>query len=118
MESIKRRTSLAWLILALLTGLLSLGFAGPAASGLPAQGEAALAQLKEQGLYDSLQEALATARYGVYPEPQQLATWHAENPAQQIRVRFTPEGVQVQAKPGHGHPGCQWSLRFDPPSVV
>jgi FG-GAP repeat len=105
MESIKRRTSLAWLILALLTGLLSLGFAGPAASGLPAQGEAALAQLKEQGLYDSLQEALATARYGVYPEPQQLATWHAENPAQQIRVRFTPEGVQVQAKPGHGHPG-------------
>ena len=104
MESMKRRTSLAWLILALLTGLLSLGFAGPATSWLPAQGEAALAQLKERGLYDSLQEALATARYGVYPEPQQLASWQAENPAQQIRARFTPEGVQVEAKPGDGPP--------------
>jgi hypothetical protein len=81
MESMKRRRSLAWLILALVTGLLSLGFAGPATSLLPAQGEAALAQLKERGLYDSLQEALATARYGVYPEPQQLASWQAENPA-------------------------------------
>ena len=99
LESMKRRTSLAWLILALLNGLLSLGFAGPATSGLPAQGEAALAQLKERGLYDSLQDALATARYGVYPEPQ-LATWRAGNPAQQIRARFTPEGVEVQAKPG------------------
>jgi hypothetical protein len=68
-ESMKRRTSLAWLILALLTGPVSLGFAGPATSELPAQGEAALAQLKERGLYDSLQDALATACYGVYPEP-------------------------------------------------
>jgi hypothetical protein len=104
MESMKGRRSLAWLILALVTGLLSLGFAGPATSLLPAQGEAALAQLKERGLYDSLQEALATARYGVYPEPQQLASWQAENPAQQIRARFTAEGMQVEAKPGDGHP--------------
>ena len=96
----KRRTSLAWLILALLTGLLSLGIAGPEISAPPAQGEAALAQLKERGLYDSLQEALATARYGVYPEQPQLATWHAENPRQQIRARFTPEGVQVEVKSG------------------
>jgi hypothetical protein len=69
-----------------------------------AQGEAALAQLKERGLYDSLHEALATARYGIYPEPQQLASWQAENPAQQIRAHFTPEGVQVQAQPGNGAP--------------
>jgi hypothetical protein len=61
-----------------------------------AQGEAALAQLKEGGHYDSLREALATARYGVYPEPRQLANWEAENPAQQIRARFTPEGVQIR----------------------
>ena len=47
-----------------------------------AQEEAALAQLKELGLYDSLQEAVARARYGVYPESQQLASWQAENPAQ------------------------------------
>ena len=104
MESMKRRRSLAWLIPTLVTGLLSLGFAGPATSLLPAQGEAALAQLKERGLYDSLQEALATARYGVYQEPQQLASWQAENPAQQIRARFTPEGVQVEAKSGDGAP--------------
>ena len=104
MESMKGRRSLAWLILALLAGLLSLGFAGPATSLLPAQGEAALAQLKERGLYDSLQEALARARYGVYPEPRQLASWQAENPAQQMRARFTPEGVQVEAKPGDGAP--------------
>ena len=104
MESTKRRSSLAWLIVVLLTGVLSLGFAGPATSALPAQGEAALAQLKERGLYDSLQEALATARYGVYPEQPHLATWQAENPAQQLRARFTAEGVQVQVKPGHGDP--------------
>jgi hypothetical protein len=69
-----------------------------------AQGEAVLAQLKERGLYDSLQEAVARARYGVYPEPQQLASWQAENPAQRIRARFTAEGVQVEAKPGDGAP--------------
>jgi hypothetical protein len=47
---------------------------------------------------------LATARYGVYPEPRQLASWQAENPAQQICARFTPEGVQVEAKSGDGVP--------------
>ena len=104
MESTKRRTSLAWLIAALLTGVLSLSFASAATNWPPAQGEAALAQLKERGLYDSLQEALARARYGVYPEPQQAAGWQAENPAQQIRARFTSEGVQVEAKPGDGPP--------------
>jgi hypothetical protein len=68
MESIRRRRRIAWLILTLVAGLFSLGFAGPATSFLPAQGQAALAQLKERGLYDSLQEALATARYGVYAD--------------------------------------------------
>ena len=44
----KGRRSLAWLILASLAGLLSLGFAGQATSALPVQGQAALAQLKER----------------------------------------------------------------------
>jgi hypothetical protein len=48
MESMKGRRSLAWLIFTLVTGLLSLGFAGPATSSLPAQGQAALTQLKER----------------------------------------------------------------------
>jgi hypothetical protein len=102
MERMKRRWNLTWLLLALVTGLWSLSFAGPASSFSPAQGEAALAQLKERGLYDSLQEALARAHYGVYPEPQPRVSWQAENPAQQIRARFTAEGVQVEAKPGNG----------------
>jgi hypothetical protein len=78
---------------------------GPATSFSPAQGQAALAQLKEQGLYDSLQDALATAHYyGVYAEPWQVATWQAENPAQQMRAHFTPDGVQVKAKSDDGAP--------------
>ena len=68
------------------------------------QGEAALRQLKERGLYDSLQEAVGRARYGVYQEPGQLGSWKAENPAQQILTRFTTEGVQVEAQPGEGAP--------------
>ena len=100
MEGMKRRRRLAWLILTLVTGLKSLGFAGATTSFLPAQREAALAQLKQRGFYASLQEAVAPARYGVYPEPWQLASWQAENPAQQMHARFTPEG-------------CRWS-----PSLV
>ena len=84
----KRPMRFAFLIVGVY-GVSNLAAADSATSALPAQGEAALAQLKERGLYDSLQEALATARYGVYPEQPQLATWQAENPAQQIRARFT-----------------------------
>ena len=97
MESTKRRSSLAWLIVALLTGGLSQGFAGPATSALPAQGEAALAQLKERGLYDSLQEALATARYGVYPEQPHLGTWQAENPTQQLGAASRPRACRCRS---------------------
>jgi hypothetical protein len=73
-----RRDQERALIVALVTGLWSLSFAVPASNFSPAQGEVALAQLKERGLYDSLQEALATVRYGVYPEARQLASWRPE----------------------------------------
>ena len=49
-------------------------------------------------------QALAAARYRVYPERQHAGAWYAENPAQQIRARFTPDGVQLQAMPRHGDP--------------
>jgi FG-GAP repeat len=100
MDSTNARWNPAWLIVALVTGLWSLSFAGPGSSFSPAQGEAAVAQIKERGLYDSLQEAVARAHYEVYPEPQRLASWQAGNPAQQMRARFMAEGVQVEAKPG------------------
>ena len=55
---------------------------------------------------------MATARYSIYPEQRQLATWHAENPAQQIGARSTPEGVQVQVKAGQRDPrGIGMKLR-------
>ena len=60
------------------------------------QGEAALNQLKEQGLYGSLQEAVAAARYGFYQAPNQSDGWSVDNPAQRLRARFTTDGLQVE----------------------
>ena len=77
---------------------------GPATSALPAmQGHRAVTELEERGLYGSLQQALEAARYRVYPEQPPAVAWYVENPAQQIRARFTPDGVEVQTKPGNGH---------------
>jgi hypothetical protein len=79
--------------------------AGNATSALPAlQGHSAVAELEKRGQYDSLREALEAARYRVYQERQQAAAWYAENPAQQIRARFTPDGVQVQVTSDQGQP--------------
>ena len=61
-------------------------------------GHPAVTQLKEQGLSDSLQEAVAEARYGVYAEPQGLASSRAENPLQNMSARFTADGVQLLGK--------------------
>ena len=71
-------------------------------SGWPAglQGEAAIQSLKEQGLYDSLQEAVAAARYEVCWEdaPARGAlppAYRAPNPAQQYDAYFTPNGLNL-----------------------
>ena len=77
--------------------------AGPTANQLPAlQGQTAVAELEKRRLYGSLQQALTAARYRVYQERQPAVAWYAENAAQQIRSRFTPDGVQLQATPRHG----------------
>src|SRR5262249_59087410 len=56
---------------------------------------AALNHLKGQGLYGSLQEAMTAARYGFSQEPKQGGDWLADNPAQRLSARLTPDGLQV-----------------------
>ncbi|MBO0858943.1 MAG: PxKF domain-containing protein [Chloracidobacterium sp.] len=59
------------------------------------QGEAALNHLKGQGLYGSLQEAVTVARYSFYHGPKQGGDWLADNPAQRLSARLTPDGLHV-----------------------
>ena len=66
-------------------------------------GDIAITEVEQRGLHDSLRRALEAARYRVYQDQQHAVAWYAENPAQQIRARFTPDGVQLQAKPGRAH---------------
>jgi hypothetical protein len=89
--------TLTILSLLLVLGLLGLWLpASPPGGLLPAlQREAALNHLKEQGLYGSLQEAVAAARYGFYQEPKRSGDWRANNPAQRLSARLTPDGLQV-----------------------
>jgi hypothetical protein len=96
----KRPTSITLTILSLLLvlGLLRL-WAPTSTAGNPLpplQREAALNQLKEQGLYGSLQEAVAAARYGFYQESQGDGNWLANNLTQRLRARFTTHGLQVE----------------------
>ncbi len=62
------------------------------------RGESAIAQLKGQGSYGSLQEAMRAARYGATwanQTPLKQGAYHAANPAQRFDAYFTPQGVQV-----------------------
>jgi hypothetical protein len=74
----RRRISITLTICSLLLvlGLLRLWLpASPAGGSLPAlQGEAAINHLKEQGLYGSLQEAVAAARYSLIRSRSRAAT--------------------------------------------
>ncbi len=60
------------------------------------QGDAALAHLKEQGLYGSLEEAMQAARYSVNPAMPAKQSFQADNPAQQLDAQFTRDGVQLR----------------------
>jgi len=79
---------------------------------LPAlQGEAALNRLKGQGLYGSLQEAVAAARYGFYQEPKRSGDWRANNSAQRLSARLTPDGLQVETR-GDGERSHRLGMRL------
>src|SRR4030095_14419601 len=63
----------------------------PAAALLSLQDEKAVEQLKQQGLYGSLQEAVAATRYQIRWEDQPAlrqapASYHAPNPAQRMNA--------------------------------
>jgi hypothetical protein len=68
---------------ALLAGLAicSLSLAGSTSSigNTSLQGEAALRSLKEEGLYDSLREAMAAARYNLHEARDRLGVWRGGN---------------------------------------
>jgi hypothetical protein len=66
----------------------------------PLQGEDAIRSLKEQGLYDSLQDAVAATRYQVRWEDRPAKgslppAYHAPNPAQRYDAYFTPNGLNL-----------------------
>jgi hypothetical protein len=66
----------------------------------PLQGEAAIRHLKQQELYDSLQQAVEATRYEARWEERparglRQSAYHAPNPAQQYDAYFTPDGLSL-----------------------
>src|SRR5262245_36792653 len=66
------------------------------------KGDAAIQEFKQRGLYDSLREAVDTARYEARWEEapansSQPSAYHAANPAQRLDAYFTPNGVSLAA---------------------
>ena len=59
-------------------------------------GEKAVAALKQEGVYDSLNAAVGAARYQVTPvEEGAEATYQAYNPANELRTDFTREEIRM-----------------------
>ena len=52
--------------------------------------------LKEQGLYDSLREAVRAARYNVHEDRERPGIWRGSNDANGLRAEFNSEGVLVE----------------------
>ncbi len=84
----------------LLIGLLAAEFAprpraAKASEHLPTlRGHEAVEHLKQQGLYNSLAEAMAAARYNSHPLPSAKA-YQFSNPANDFRATFTSSGMSV-----------------------
>ncbi len=100
---------------------ISASEAAPATStsrlALPAlEGQKAIDHLKQQGLYDSLGEAMRAARYSFNPveRPEKLGvapgSHYANNPTQQYQAIFTPDDVQIV--PGGGAKEWQAGMRL------
>ncbi|HNG34653.1 MAG TPA: putative Ig domain-containing protein, partial [Blastocatellia bacterium] len=102
-----RRLQLAvCLLIAAAIGLTTslIGFQSRRSSNKPVpvlQGEAALAQLKQDGQFDSLQAAMQTARLSVSrveKTPLGRAAWHAPNRAAGYDAYVTEDGVSLALK--------------------
>src|SRR5262245_55319949 len=63
------------------------------------RGQAAVERLKQEGLYDTLAEAVAAARYDADALPSPDA-YQFSNPAQDLRATFTSSGARVVSSPG------------------
>src|SRR5215813_5315136 len=62
-------------------------------------GQAAVEHLKQEGLYDTLAEAMAAARYNADGLPSPDA-YQFYNPAQSLRVTFTSSGARIASSKG------------------
>jgi hypothetical protein len=58
-------------------------------------GEAAIARLKQRGLYASLEEAIAAARHKIYSDEKASGAFYTNNPAHNLSARFTPRGAHI-----------------------
>jgi hypothetical protein len=73
---------------------------GAPANPLPdLRGHAAVEHLKQEGLYNTLAEAVAAARYNADPAPSGDA-YRFSNPAQRIRATFTSSGARFVSSKG------------------
>jgi len=68
------------------------------------QGEQAIQRLRQEGLYDSLQQAVAATSYELRWEERPALSHlppahHAPNPAQRLDAYFTPTGLSLASRP-------------------
>ena len=81
------------------------------------RGQAALDYLKEKGLYDSLEQAVAAARYQVRDDgcsAEGDSSFSAENPAQAMTARFDGRSFTAQSRSAAGEP---WNLSMRPVGI-
>ena len=68
----------------------------------PLRGDEAVASLKQQGLYDSLQQAMAATRYRISLDESRSkdskVAYRAPNPAQGFDALFTQQGMTIQPR--------------------